>query len=139
MKELLKGRSAIVVAALSLGMLGLLGLIPQGEEPMAGLSLLRMGLALLAILALIRAAVPLLQGMGRQPGRKQARLRSESMLNLGGRQKVAIVSVDGREFLVGLGGDRVTLLAELDELEEALPQGNSGAEFLERLDRIAKA
>ncbi len=139
MKEMLKGRGALVLAVLSLGMLGLLSLVPQGEEPMAGLSLMRMGLALLAILSLIRAAVPLLQGMGRQPGHKQARLRTESMLNLGGRQKVAIVSVDGREFLVGLGGDRVTLLAELDEDAQTSSSESSGVDFLERMDRIAKA
>ncbi|MBC8367829.1 flagellar biosynthetic protein FliO [bacterium] len=139
MQNLFKGRTALVVALLSLGMLGLLGLIPKGEEPMAGLSLLRMGLALIAILALIRVAVPLLQGLNKQPGRKQARLRNESMLNLGGRLKVAIISVDGREFLVGIGGDRVTLLSELDDLSQEPFQGEGGTEFLERLEKIAKA
>ena len=137
--DLFKGRSALLVAILSLGMLGLLGLIPKGEEPMAGLSLMRMGLALIAILALIRAAVPLLQGLNKQPGRKQARLRNESMLSLGGRLKVAIISVDGREFLVGIGGDRVTLLSELDDMSQETLQGDGGAEFLERLEKIAKA
>jgi flagellar biogenesis protein FliO len=139
MMDLFKGRSALLVAILSLGMLGLLGLIPKGEEPMAGLSLMRMGLALIAILALIRAAVPLLQGLNKQPGRKQARLRNESMLSLGGRLKVAIISVDGREFLVGIGGDRVTLLSELDDMSQETLQGDGGAEFLERLEKIAKA
>ncbi len=139
MLDLFKGRSALLVAILSLGMLGLLGLIPEGEEPMAGLSLMRMGLALIAILALIRAAVPLLQGLNKQTGRKQARLRNESMLSLGGRLKVAIISVDGREFLVGIGGDRVTLLSELDDMSQEALQGDGGAEFLERLEKIAKA
>jgi len=120
-------------------MLGLLGLIPQGEEAMAGLSLMRMGLALIAILALIRAAVPLLQGLNKQPGRKQARLRNESMLSLGGRLKVAIISVDGREVLVGLSGDRVSLLSELDDLSQEALRGDDGTEFLERLEKIAKA
>ncbi len=139
MLDLFKGRGSLVVALLSLGMLGLLGLIPQGEEAMAGLSLMRMGLALIAILALIRAAVPLLQGLNKQPGRKQARLRNESMLSLGGRLKVAIISVDGREFLVGLSGDRVSLLSELDDLSQEALRGDDGTEFLERLEKIAKA
>jgi flagellar biogenesis protein FliO len=138
MKDILKGRSSLIVGALSLGMLGLLGLIPNGGEPMAGLSLIRLGLALLAILSLIRAAVPLLQGMGHKPGRKQARLRTESVLSLGGRQKVAIIVVDEREMLVGLGGDRVTLLTELQSDEEFRKDELVSSDFREQLERVAR-
>jgi len=139
MKTMLQRRMALVVALLSLGALGLLGLIPQGREPMAGLSLLRLGLALLAILALIRAAVPLLQGMGSRAGRKQARLRTGSVISLGGRQKVAILLVDDRELLVGFGGEQITLLAELGDPSQDSARERSPGEFRERLERISQA
>ena len=115
MKRILGERTSLAVAAGALALLGLLSLMPHGEEPLEGLSLLRLLLALTAILALIRAAVPALKKFsGARPG-AGARMKVQEMVGLGGRHRAALLRVDDREFLVGLGNDGPRLLADLGQ------------------------
>ncbi len=106
-------RNPLVLAGLALGMLGLLTLLPAGEGTDTGLALLRMGLALTAILALAIAAVPALRRLPASGRRRASRLRCEEQLALDGRHRLALVSVDGRELLLGLPPDGFVLLADL--------------------------
>jgi len=117
MKRFLGERTSLAVAAGALALLGLLSLLPRGEEPMEGLALLRLLLALTAILGLIRAAVPALKKFsGGRPG-AGGRMKVQEMVGLGGRHRAALLRVDEREFLVGMGSDGIRLLADLGERE----------------------
>ena len=117
MKKFIGGRLSLVIAAGALGLLGVLSMIPTGDEPLEGLALLRLLLALTAILALIRIAIPALRKLGGGREGAKSRMKVLEMVNLGGRHRAALLRVDGREFLVGMGTDGIRLLAALDERE----------------------
>jgi len=138
MRNLMTKSPALWISIFSLAAIGLLGLIPQGEQPMAGLSLIRLGLALVAILSLIRVLVPVLQGLNKSVGRQSGRIKLEAALGLGGKQKAAILSVDGREFLIAYGQERITLLAELGEDAVNSEEGLSDEEARKLTSRLRR-
>ena len=124
MKKFIGDRLSLVIAAGSLALLGLLSLIPSGDEPLEGLALIRLLLALTAILALIRIAIPALRKIGGARAGARNRMKVLEMVNLGGRHRAALLSVDGREFLVGMGNDGIRLLAALGEREGEEAEGD---------------
>ena len=106
-------RHPLVIAGLALGGLGLLSLLPEGGSEGASFVLVRISLALTAIIALALAAIPILR---RVPvgGRGMARrLQCLEQLSLDQRHRIALVSVDGRELLISLQSDGCRLLADL--------------------------
>ena len=59
---------------------------------------------------------------GIRPGRNR-RLRIVDRLPIDQRKSILLVALDGREFLVAAGADRITLLAEADNPFAELPEG----------------
>ncbi len=106
-------RHPIVIAGCALGLLGLLGLLPAGSTLSGALPLIRLGLALVAILALAQFMVPLLRRLPGGATRKSRRLCCEETLSLDSRHRLALVSVDGRELLLSLQSDGSRLLVDL--------------------------
>lgn len=113
MKALNWLRHPLGIAFASLGLLGLISLLPRTEETGGSLSLIRLVLALVAILALAQAALPLLRRMPAGRRGKSRRLHCEEILALDSRHRLALVSVDGRELLLSLQSDGTTLLSGL--------------------------
>jgi len=106
-------RRPLILALGAFLLLGLLSLLPTGEEAGAGIALTRLGLALTAILALAVGAVPALRRMG-GARRETRRLRCVEQLSLDSRHRLALVAVDGRELLVGFQSGGMVLLKDLD-------------------------
>jgi len=108
-------RHPFVISGLALGCLGLLSLIPEAGGESGSFVMLRLSLALVAIVALALAAIPFLKRVpvGSQGGRR--RLRCVEQLSLGSRQRIALISVDDRELLVSLQADGCRLLSDLGE------------------------
>ncbi|MBN2169908.1 MAG: flagellar biosynthetic protein FliO [Candidatus Krumholzibacteriota bacterium] len=105
-------RRPLILALGAFLLLGLLSLLPAGEEGAAGLALTRLGLALTAILALAVGAVPALRRLG-GARRDERRLRCLEQLSLDSRHRLALIAVDGRELLVGFQGGGMVLLKDL--------------------------
>ncbi len=108
-------RHPIIVAVCAFAALGLVGLMPADPEGGGTLPILRMTLALVGILALAQAAVPMLKrlpGGARGEGR---RLRCDETLSIDSRHRLALVSVDGRELLLSLQTDGTRLIADLGQ------------------------
>ena len=114
----------LVMAGLALGLLGLTTLLPDStgqSEGIATFSLMRLALALVAILGLALGLVPLLRRIP-QAGRKGGgRIRCQEQLALDPKHRLALISVDGRELLLGLQSDGFVMLADLKE-EATLPR-----------------
>ncbi len=106
-------RHPLAIAAFALGGLGLLALLPEGTNPSGTLVLVRLSLALLAIVALAFAAIPFLKRVPGATRSERRRLQCSEQLSLGARQRVALISVDERELLVSLNAEGCRLLVDL--------------------------
>lgn len=93
--------------------------------PSTAEALLRTVVALAVVCALawlvLRAMARRGIGTGRLGARRARRLEIEERVALDARRGVAIVSADGRRFLVGVADGGLTLLAELGPPEAAAP------------------
>lgn len=108
-------RNPFVVAAIAFTLLGLLSLMPGEDSTGPGLPLLRLGLALLGILAIAVAVVPALKRLPSGARRNGGRIRCEEQLALDAKHRLALVSVDGHTILLGMNPDGITLLKDLGE------------------------
>ncbi len=106
-------RHPFVIAGCALGLLGLLSLLPAESSLSGSLPLIRLGLALAAILALAQILVPMLRRLPAGATRKSRRLHCEETLSLDSRHRIALVSVDGRELLLSLQTEGSRLLVDL--------------------------
>ena len=99
---------------------------PEATPGLAELAL-RAGLALAAVLALIGGLAFLVRRarIGARPGAARAHLVPLDRVDFGGRRELRLVRVRDRLVLVGVTGERISLLTELpvgpDEAEE--PKG----------------
>lgn len=106
-------RHPLFIATAAFLLLGLVGLMPADPEGGGTLPILRMTLALVGILALVQAAVPLLKRLPSGSRGESRRLRCDETLSLDSRHRLALVSVDGRELLLSLQADGTRLIADL--------------------------
>ncbi len=77
------------------------------------------GLRLLAGLLLVLGLMLLLYAASRRglrwlPGHRESRIQIHETRPLGGRKSLCLVEVRGRELLIGVSNERITLLCELD-------------------------
>jgi flagellar biosynthetic protein FliO len=84
--------------------------------PSFGATALRAAAALGAVLLLIAALAYLFRRLRdvSPTGATAHRIRSTGRLDLGGRREIRLVEVAGRRLLVGVTGDRIDLLTELE-------------------------
>lgn len=139
MNPLKRLRHPMAIAAGAFALLGTLSLLPATKVTDGSLPLARLALALIGILALAQAMIPLLR---RMPGRgkgENRRLRCEEILALDSRHRLALVRVDGQELLLSLQADGSTLLSELkkpcatpDSQEPTQSEGEHFARLLAR-------
>jgi flagellar biogenesis protein FliO len=127
----------LVLGAAALGLLGLTGLMPETGRQAGSFALLRLGLAMAGIMALVLGAVPALRRLPLGPRGGQGRLRCVEQLVLDGRHRLALISVDGRELLVGLQADGFVLLRDLGA--DAAADRASGEEALPSLPAASPA
>jgi len=126
----------LVIAALALGMLAALSMLPSSSpsgDALPGLSLTRLGLALAAILALALGVVPMLKRLPGSTRKRTSRLACVEQLSLDAKHRIAIVSVDGGELLLGLQAEGVSLLKDLG-LSHEPKQHPDGGESDSRVD-----
>ena len=108
-------RHPFVISGLALGCLGLLSLLPEAGGESGSFVMLRLSLALIAIVALALAAIPFLKRVPVGSHGERRRLRCIEQLSLGSRQRIALIAVDDRELLVSLQTDGCRLLSDLGE------------------------
>ena len=101
--------------------------------PGLGELVLRAGLALAGVLALIGGLAFLVRRwrVGSHPGPSRAHLVPLDRVDFGGRRELRLVRVRDRLVLVGVTGDRISLLTEL-------PAGEAGAEEPKGLQLLQK-
>jgi flagellar biogenesis protein FliO len=112
-------RHPFVISGLALGGLGLLSLLPETGGESGSFVMLRLSLALIAIVALALAAIPFLKKVPVGSHGERRRLRCVEQLSLGSRQRIALIAVDDRELLVSLQTDGCRLLSDLCETAAA--------------------
>ncbi|MCP4548761.1 MAG: flagellar biosynthetic protein FliO [bacterium] len=115
----------LAITGFSLGLLGLMSLAPAGEvgggEGVPGVPMVRLALALIAIVSLAIGVVPTLKRLPAAGSRRRNRMTCIEQLNLGAKHRIALVSVDDREILLGLQSDGLVLLKDIGRREESLP------------------
>ncbi|MFN9771203.1 MAG: flagellar biosynthetic protein FliO [Burkholderiales bacterium] len=106
--------------------------------------------AFVAVVALIPAALWVLKRLQTGAGRSGRAVTLVGGLNLGPRERIAIVEAEGRRWMLGVTGQSISLLAELerpdpsDPASQAAPTSPSGAPafppnpFAQMLDRLKR-
>lgn len=98
---------------------------PQVMDPWeSGLKTIAALLVVLAIIlggyALVRKGIPFL------PGQKEGAIKVVEWRSLGAKKSLCLVRVRGKEFLLGVGNEQISLLTQMDtppSFENALDQG----------------
>ncbi len=106
--------------------------------------------AFVAVVALIPAALWVLKRLQTGAGRSGRTVTLVGGLNLGPRERIAIVEAEGRRWMLGVTGQSISLLAELerpepsDPVSQAAPVSPGGATafppnpFAQLLDRLKR-
>jgi flagellar protein FliO/FliZ len=109
--------------------------VSEQARPVAGQSIMQMLGGLLAVLALFVAFVWVMRQLqGKLPG-TSTRMRIESTLALGNREKLVIVSVDQQRLLLGVTAQQITCLQPLPADDS---QSERATEFSQRMQALLK-
>jgi len=109
--------------------------VSTAAHPVDGPSYVPMALALLFVLGFIGAALWVLRRTGIAPRGGNGHLRMVTQLALGPRERVVIVEVGERWWLLGVGAGGITRLGSVPKGQTALPEvpAASFSALLERL------
>jgi flagellar protein FliO/FliZ len=109
--------------------------VSTAAQPVDGPSYVPMALALLFVLGFIGAALWVLRRTGIAPRGGNGHLRMVTQLALGPRERVVIVEVGERWWLLGVGAGGITRLGSVPKGQTALPEvpAASFSALLERL------
>jgi flagellar biosynthetic protein FliO len=111
---------------------------PAAQHPVEGPSLMPMIGALFLVLALLGAAVWVLRRTGIGPCGAGNTLRLVGQLALGPRERVVIVEVGDRWWMLGVGAGGVTRIGTLPKGEAANVESQAVASFGTLLERLRK-
>lgn len=88
---------------------------PLAIEPMAGSSLLKLGLGLVVVVFLIVGMAWVMRRMGGMPGTATGALRVLGGLSMGTRERVVLIQVGETQLLLGVAPGRVQTLHVLEQ------------------------
>ncbi len=111
---------------------------PAAPHPVEGPSLMPMIGALFLVLALLGAAVWVLRRTGIAPRGAGNTLRMVGQLALGPRERVVIVEVGDRWWMLGVGAGGVTRIGTLPKGETANAESHPATSFGTLLERLRK-
>lgn len=94
-----------------------------------------MVLSLLAVIAMIFGLAWLVRRTGLQ-GKMLRTMKVSSAVTLGAREKVVVVTVDQRRFLLGVTGQQISLIAELDAEQPAVEDEPVAGDFAKKLQEM---
>ncbi len=97
----------------------------SGAETVFYDSLIRLGLGMAVMVAMLYAAYYVTRKLPGLPRNQNRTVQVKEITNLSNREKLVVVEADGRRFMLGVAPGRVNMLSELDAVDPAQIEAES--------------